>query len=37
VVEEYGATLPLPPGFAARVDRFANLVVTRAGPGEAGG
>jgi N-methylhydantoinase A len=37
VVEEYGATLPLPPGFAARVDRFANLVVTRAGPEEAGG
>jgi N-methylhydantoinase A len=29
VVEEYGATLPLPPGFAARVDRFGNLVVTR--------
>ena len=29
VIEEYGATLPLPPGFAARVDRFGNLVVTR--------
>jgi N-methylhydantoinase A len=29
VVEEYGATLPIPPGFAARVDRFGNLVVTR--------
>jgi N-methylhydantoinase A len=31
VVEEYGATVPLPPGFAARVDRFGNLVVTREG------
>jgi N-methylhydantoinase A len=31
VVEEYGATVPLPPGFVARVDRFGNLVVTREG------
>jgi N-methylhydantoinase A len=38
VVEEYGATVPLHPGFRARVDRFGNLVVTRrgAGPGERG-
>jgi len=28
-VEEYGATVPLHPGFGARVDRFGNLVVTR--------
>jgi N-methylhydantoinase A len=29
VVEEYGATVPLPPGFRAQVDRFGNLVVSR--------
>jgi N-methylhydantoinase A len=29
VVEEYGATVPLLPGFGAEVDRFGNLVVTR--------
>jgi N-methylhydantoinase A len=29
VLEEFGATVPLHPGFAARVDRFANVVVTR--------
>jgi N-methylhydantoinase A len=28
VVEEYGATVPLSPGFRAEVDRFGNLVVT---------
>jgi N-methylhydantoinase A len=32
VVEEYGATVPLLPGFRAEVDRFANLIVTRRGP-----
>jgi N-methylhydantoinase A len=32
VVEEYGATVPLHPGFRARVDRFGNLVVTRRTP-----
>jgi N-methylhydantoinase A len=32
VVEEYGATVPLAPGFRAEVDRFGNLVVTRRGP-----
>ncbi|SRR6266545_822835 len=29
VVEEYGSTVPLHPGFAARVDELGNLVVTR--------
>ena len=29
VIEEYGATVPLHPGFAATVDRFGNLVITR--------
>ncbi len=29
VVEEFGSTVPLHPGFAARVDRFGNLLVTR--------
>ena len=29
VVEEYGATVPLHPGFRAKVDRFGNLVVSR--------
>jgi len=29
VIEEFGATVPLHPGFTARVDEFANLVVTR--------
>jgi N-methylhydantoinase A len=34
VVEEYGATVPLAPGFQARVDRFGNLLVARRrGPG----
>jgi N-methylhydantoinase A len=30
IVEEFGSTVPLHPGFAARVDELANLVVTRA-------
>jgi len=29
VVEEYGSTVPLHPGFTARVDSWSNLVVTR--------
>ena len=33
VVEEYGATVPLAPGFRAEVDRFGNLVVTPEGSG----
>ncbi|HEX3212268.1 MAG TPA: hydantoinase/oxoprolinase family protein, partial [Actinomycetota bacterium] len=32
VVEEYGATVPLHPGFRAEVDRFGNLVVSRGAP-----
>ena len=28
IIEEYGATVPVHPGFAARVDRFGNLLVT---------
>jgi N-methylhydantoinase A len=28
VIEEYGATVPLHPGFTATVDRFGNLRVT---------
>jgi N-methylhydantoinase A len=31
VIEEYGATVPLHPGFVARVDRFGNLLVTAEG------
>jgi N-methylhydantoinase A len=29
IIEEYGATVPLHPGFAARVDGFGNLLVRR--------
>lgn len=29
VIDEYGSTVPLHPGFTATVDRFGNLVVTR--------
>ncbi|HEY7432449.1 MAG TPA: hydantoinase/oxoprolinase family protein [Streptosporangiaceae bacterium] len=32
VIEEYGATVPVHPGFAATVDRFANLLVSKASP-----
>jgi N-methylhydantoinase A len=31
VIEEYGATVPVHPGFAARVDQFGNLLVAVAG------
>jgi N-methylhydantoinase A len=31
VVEEFGSTVPLHPGFQARVDSFGNIVVTREG------
>jgi N-methylhydantoinase A len=31
VIEEYGATVPVHPGFAAQVDRFGNLLVAAAG------
>jgi N-methylhydantoinase A len=30
IIEEFGSTVPVHPGFAAEVDRFGNLVVTRA-------
>ncbi len=30
VIEEFGSTVPLHPGFSARVDGYGNLVVTRA-------
>jgi N-methylhydantoinase A len=33
VIEEYGATVPVHPGFAARADEFGNLLVTGAGAG----
>jgi N-methylhydantoinase A len=33
VIEEFGATIPLHPGFAARVDGSGNLLLTRAGAG----
>jgi N-methylhydantoinase A len=29
IVEEFGSTVPIHPGFAVRVDQFANLVVTK--------
>jgi N-methylhydantoinase A len=29
IIEEYGSTVPLHPGFTARVDPLGNLVVTR--------
>jgi N-methylhydantoinase A len=29
VIEEYGSTVPIHPGFAVRVDEHLNLVVTR--------
>ncbi len=32
IVEEFGATVPIHPGFRARVDRLGNLVVTKGGP-----
>ncbi|CUR60831.1 N-methylhydantoinase A/acetone carboxylase, beta subunit [metagenome] len=32
VIEEFGSTVPLHPGFTARVDDFLNLIVTRSEP-----
>ena len=29
IVEEFGSTVPLHPGYTATVDRFGNLLVTR--------
>jgi len=31
IVEEFGSTVPLHPGFTARVDAYANIIVTREG------
>jgi N-methylhydantoinase A len=30
IIEEFGSTVPIHPGFTARVDRFGNIVVTKA-------
>jgi N-methylhydantoinase A len=35
VVEEFGSTVPVHPGFVAEVDRFGNLLLTRTTPEEA--
>ena len=32
VIEEFGSTVPLHPGFRGRVDRFGNVLVTRVAP-----
>ena len=32
VVQEFGSTVPIPPGFRGTVDRFGNLLLTRVGP-----
>jgi N-methylhydantoinase A len=31
IIEEFGSTVPLHPGFTARVDAFSNIIVTREG------
>jgi N-methylhydantoinase A len=31
IIEEFGSTLPIAPGFAGRVDRVGNVVVTKEG------
>ncbi len=30
IIEEFGSTVPLHPGFTARIDDFANIIITRA-------
>ena len=30
IIEEFGSTVPVHPGFAVRVDDFGNLVITKA-------
>jgi len=37
IIEEFGSTVPIHPGFTATVDAYLNLVVTRAHEEEAGG
>jgi len=29
IIEEFGSTVPLHPGFVARIDEFLNIIVTR--------
>jgi N-methylhydantoinase A len=29
IIEEFGSTVPLHPGFSARIDEFANIIITR--------
>jgi N-methylhydantoinase A len=31
VIEEFGSTVPIHPGFTAAIDRFGNVVVTKEG------
>ena len=35
IIEEFGSTVPLHPGFVARVDDYRNIIVTRSTDGEA--
>jgi N-methylhydantoinase A len=35
VIEEFGSTTPIHPGFAAQADAFGNIIVTRSGPAPA--
>ncbi len=32
IIEEFGSTVPLHPGFAARIDEYLNIIVTRSEP-----
>jgi N-methylhydantoinase A len=36
IIEEFGSTIPIHPGFTARVDNFGNVLVTRATAKEVG-
>ena len=31
IIEEFGSTVPLHPGFTARIDEYLNIIVTREG------
>ena len=31
VIEEFGSTVPVHPGFQVRIDRFRNIIVTKVG------
>jgi len=37
IVEEFGSTVPIHPGFTATVDAYLNLIVTRSHDEEGGG